>query len=196
MARKYTLGRRAEQQAETRLRIVEAAVALHGSAGPARTSFSMVAEKAGVQRHTLYAHFPDEKALLLACSAHHLEIDPPPDPASWTAIADRPARLRAGLGDIYGWFERNADLVGAVLRDAEHHALVHEITEMRFGPTFAAWSAALGDDDSGPAEAAMLDLALGFHTWRSLALGSRLGSTAAAQTMADAIIATAGRPGS
>ena len=69
MARTYTLKRRAEQQAETRQRIVEAAVDLHGTVGPALTTFSMVAERAGVQRHTLYAHFPDERSLYLACSA-------------------------------------------------------------------------------------------------------------------------------
>ena len=68
MARTYTLKRRAEQQAETRRRIVEAAVELHGSVGPALTTISMVAERAGVQRHTLYAHFPDERSLFLACS--------------------------------------------------------------------------------------------------------------------------------
>ncbi len=68
MTRTYTLKRRAEQQAETRRRIVEAAVELHGSIGPALTTVSMVAERAGVQRHTFYAHFPDERSLHLACS--------------------------------------------------------------------------------------------------------------------------------
>ena len=68
MARKYTLKKRADQQAQTRQRIVEAAVDLHGSVGPAATTISMVAERAGVQRHTLYAHFPDERSLFLACS--------------------------------------------------------------------------------------------------------------------------------
>ena len=97
MTRTYTLGRRAEQQAETRQRIVEAAVALHGSVGPALTTFSMVAERAGVQRHTLYAHFPDERSLNLACSGLVYERDPPPDAAPWRAIADRHDRLRVGL---------------------------------------------------------------------------------------------------
>src|ERR687893_573213 len=68
MTRTYTLKRRAEQQAETRRRIVEAAVELHSSVGPALTTLSQVAERAGVQRHTLYAHFPDEWSLFLACS--------------------------------------------------------------------------------------------------------------------------------
>ena len=80
MTRTYTLRRRAEQQAETRRRIVEAAVDLHGSVGPASTTFSMIAERAGVQRHTLYAHFPDERSLLLACSGLAHERDPLPDP--------------------------------------------------------------------------------------------------------------------
>src|SRR6187551_1537752 len=89
MARTYTLKRRAEQQAETRQRLVEAAVDLHGTVGPARTTFSMVAERAGVQRHTLYAHFPDERSLLMACSALTIERDPPPAAEAWHAIEDR-----------------------------------------------------------------------------------------------------------
>src|SRR5512144_370902 len=131
MARTYTLKRRAEQQAETRQRIVEAAVDLHGTVGPARTTFSMVAERAGVQRHTLYAHFPDERSLLMACSALALERDPPPDPAPWRSIDDRYERLRAGLSEIYAWYERNADLTGCVLRDAESHPLVREVNTLR-----------------------------------------------------------------
>src|SRR6187549_521925 len=110
MTRTYTLKRRAEQQAETRRRIVAAAVDLHGSVGPALTTFSMVAERAGVQRHTLYAHFTDERSLMLACSGLALERDPLPDAEAWRAIEDRKQRLRTGLGAIYGWYERNADL--------------------------------------------------------------------------------------
>src|SRR5687767_12344054 len=124
MTRTYTLGRRAEKQAETRQRIVEAAVELHGSIGPAQTTFSMVAERAGIQRHTLYAHFPDERSLLMACSGLALERDPLPDPTPWRAIEDRGERLRVGIAALYGWYERNAELAACVLRDAESHALV------------------------------------------------------------------------
>src|SRR5215475_12843242 len=127
MARTYTLKRRAEQQAETRRRIVEAAVELHGSVGPARTTVSMVAERAGVQRHTFYAHFPDERSLLLACSGHIFECDPLPDATPWRTIADRRERLRTALVAIYGWYERNAELVASVLRDMEIHSLTREI---------------------------------------------------------------------
>src|SRR5215212_8188895 len=104
MGRTYTLKRRAEQQAETRRRIVEAAVELHGSVGPAQTTFSMVAERAGVQRHTLYAHFPDERSLHQACSALFFERDPLPDAEPWRAITDPSERLRVGLRAIYDWY--------------------------------------------------------------------------------------------
>src|ERR671921_2339620 len=105
MTRTYTLKRRAEQQADTRRRIVEAAVDLHCSVGPALTTLSMIAERAGVQRHTLYAHFPDERSLFLACSGLTLERDPLPDPAPWRSIADAQERLRVALAEVYGWYE-------------------------------------------------------------------------------------------
>ena len=83
MTRTYTLKKRAERQDETRRRIIEAAVNLHSSVGPALTTFSMVAEHAGVQRHTLYSHFPDERSLYMACSGLVNERDPLPDAAAW-----------------------------------------------------------------------------------------------------------------
>jgi AcrR family transcriptional regulator len=167
MARIYTLKRRAEQQAETRQRIVEAAVALHGSVGPAMTTISMVAEQAGVQRHTLYAHFPDERSLLLACSGLAFERDPLPDAEEWRAIKDQHERLRAGLRAIYGWYERNADLAACVLRDAEYHALTREVAELRFGPHMSAYCDVLGLKLSMK-KRALLRLALNFFTWRTL----------------------------
>ena len=119
MARTYTLKRRAEQQADTRRRIVEAAVELHGQVGPAATTVSMVAERAGVQRHTFYAHFPDERSLLMACSGLAMERDPLPDAGAWRSIADSKERLQTGLRAVYDWYYRNADVTACVLRDRE-----------------------------------------------------------------------------
>ncbi len=186
MARTYTLKRRAEQQAQTRLRIVEAAVDLHGSIGPARTTLSMVAERAGVQRHTLYAHFPDERSLLVACSGLAMERDPLPDAAPWRAIGNRPERLSTALSEIYGWYERNAGLIGCVLRDAEAHPLVREISELRFGPSMTAYADVLGEKSTAKKRAA-LRLALSFFTWRTLARDSGLKRAAAVAVMVRAI---------
>lgn len=102
--RPYRMQARAERQAETRQRIVEAAVELHASVGPARTSFSAVAERAGVQRNTLYAHFADEQALLRACTLHWRETHPFPPASRWEAITDPLERLRRALTEVYRWY--------------------------------------------------------------------------------------------
>ncbi len=190
MARTYTLKRRAEKQEQTRRRIVDAAVELHGSVGPARTTFSMVAERASVQRHTLYAHFPDERHLLLACSAQHLRQSPPPDAEAWRAIDDAAVRLRQGLAAIYGWFAQNADMAGCVLRDAESHAPTREIVALRLGPYFAAYHEVLGEGLE-TAQRALLHLALNFFAWRALR-ETGLAPDAAVETMAGAIESAGG----
>jgi AcrR family transcriptional regulator len=186
MTRTYTLKRRAEQQAETRRRIVEAAVELHGSVGPALTTVSMVAERAGVQRHTFYAHFPDDRSLYLACSGLVFERDPLPDAGAWRTIADPSERLRIGLRAIYDWYERNADLVACVLRDAEYHALTREVTALRFGPPMAVFGEVLGAKLNAK-QRALLGLALSFFTWRTLTRENELKQGAAVGAMVQAI---------
>jgi AcrR family transcriptional regulator len=176
--RPYTMKRRAEQQAATRRRIVEAAVELHGSVGPAFTTLSMVAERAGVQRHTLYAHFPDERSLYLACSGLTMEQDPLPDAGPWRGIADRCQRLRTGFRALYDWYARNEGLAACVLRDGEHHALTREMIELRLAPPMRAYHDVLGEG-LGTEARAMLRLMLGFHAWRSLVRESGLASDAA-----------------
>ena len=193
MARTYTLKRRAEAQAETRGRIIEAAVGLHGELGPALTSMSAVAERAGVQRNTLYAHFPDERSLLLACSAASLDRDPLPDAEAWRAIADRRARLATGLAAIYAWYARNAQLAGCVLRDAELHPLVAEIVALRYGPSVAAFESVLGEG-MAPAQRAVLRVAIGYFTWRNLVRGSGLTAAQAVDAMVEAVAAVGAAP--
>jgi AcrR family transcriptional regulator len=116
--RPYRKLRRAEAEAETRKRITEATVELHREVGPARTSISAVAERAGVQRLTVYRHFPDEADLIGACSAHWRASHPVPDPGPWTAIADPEARLRTALGDLYANNGSHEPMMANVRRDA------------------------------------------------------------------------------
>jgi AcrR family transcriptional regulator len=182
------LGKRAEQQAETRRRIVEAAVDLHTEVGPARTTISMVAERAGVQRHTFYAHFPDDRSLLLACSGLALERDPFPAASDWRGVADRRERLRTGLTTIYAYYGRNAQLTASVLRDAEANPLVGEIVGLRMGPLFAEAVAVLGDGMS-ERQRALLQVAISFFTWRSLTSDAALTNDAAVETMTSAVFA-------
>lgn len=189
MARPYTLKRRADAQAETRQRIVDAAVALHGELGPAMTSLSAVAERAGVQRNTLYAHFPDERSLLMACSAASLERDPLPDADEWRRLKRGEERIRAGLAALYGWYARNARLAGCVLRDAGIHPLVREVVELRYGAPMAAIEGSLGEGLK-PAQRAVLRMALGYAAWHSLVQESGLASDQAVDAMARAVSAS------
>ena len=186
MARSYKLKRRAERQAETRRRIVDATIELHGTVGPGRTTVSMVADRAGVQRHTVYAHFPDEWDLHLACSGDHLARDPLPEPAAWRQIDDPGQRLRAALRDVYAWYARNAGLAACVLRDAEWNETTARIVELRMAPVMRDWHATLGEG-RGAAGRALLHLALTFHTWRSLTQTGGLDPHAAAEAMARAV---------
>jgi AcrR family transcriptional regulator len=186
MTRTYTLKKRAEQLARTRQKIVEAAVDLHSSIGPAATTISMVAEKAGVQRHTFYAHFPDERSLLMACSALAQERDPLADAEPWRAIADPGERLGVGLRAIYDRFERNVSLTACVLRDAEHHPLVKEISALRYGPSIASYREVLGEG-LNTKQRAMLQLALSFFTWRTLTRDGKLKQEDAVAAMVRAV---------
>lgn len=182
MTRSYTLKKRAEQQAETRQRLVEAAVDLHSTVGSAATTFTMVAEKAGVQRHTLYAHFPDELSLSMACSGHVYERDPLPDAAAWRGIKDTSERLAAGLAAVYGWYARHASLMGCVMRDMEHHATTREVVTLRVGPVVAAWHEVLGVKLNAK-QRALLHLALSFYTWRTLVQEAGLQPAAAIEAL-------------
>src|SRR5439155_16007019 len=117
MARKYELRQRAESINARRERIVEATVELHDSLGPARTTISAIAERAGVQRLTVYRHFPDERTLFQACSGHWAAQNPKPDPASWASIDDPEERLRVALTAIYAFYRATEGMTGNLLRD-------------------------------------------------------------------------------
>lgn len=166
--RDYRLGARAVKQEETRRRIVEAAVDLHCSVGPARTTVAQIAERAGVQRHTYYAHFPEERDLFLACSGLALERDPLPAVEEWRALTPGRERLREGLAQLYAWYSRNEGQAACVLRDAEHHSLTREIVALRMEPTFEQAAIVLGEGVSERARPLLL-VALQFATWRTLA---------------------------
>src|SRR5438093_28243 len=127
--RPYRLGKRAERQAETRRRIVEAALELHMTVGPRDTTVSAIAERAGVERLTVYRHFPDEKRLFAACTAHYMSLHPPPDPHSWSGIHDPGQRLRRGLSEQYAWFADNERRQASILRDVEAVRARHSLPD-------------------------------------------------------------------
>lgn len=172
--RRYELKERARRQEETRQRIVDATVGLHREVGPAKTTVTEIARRAGVSRLTVYKHFPDETALFGACAAQFGADSPPPDPQAWTAIADPDARLRTALAEQYGWFRANESMLANVTRDA---SLLPELAEVLGSDEEAQYEQALRDALlAGRAlrgtrrrrVAAAIGLALAFSTWQHL----------------------------
>jgi AcrR family transcriptional regulator len=181
--RKYELKRRADEMGRTRRRITEAAVDLHGTVGPARTTLSAVAERAGVQRHTVYRHFPTEADLFGACSAHYVAANPLPDREPWRAIGDPRLRLATALDELYAYYERTEPMLGNVLRDAELvEALRPALVPMQAFLSETAEILTAGWGARGRRRRVLkhaIAHAIDFHTWRSLTASREITRTEA-----------------
>ncbi len=171
---KYNLKRRAERQQQTRRRITEAAIELHSTVGGTQATISEIAERAGVQRRTVYNHFPTEHALLSACMGHYWASNPLPDPTPWEEIADPEERLRRALGEVYAFYGRHERLLANFAADAHVNPTVREVAEPYYRHwermrdiLAAAWKEASDGQRRHLLDAA-LDLALDFQTWRTL----------------------------
>ena len=187
MARKYELKQRAESLAATRERIVEATVELHDALGPARTTISAIAERAGVQRLTVYRHFPDERSLFEACSGHWAAHNPAPDPSTWTAFDDPEERLGIALAEIYAFYRSTEGMTGNLLRDMPELPVLQEVA----APFVEYWQGVREVLDRGWNARgrkrillrAVIAHAVEFETWRSLARRGGLDDRVAAETM-------------
>jgi AcrR family transcriptional regulator len=180
--------RRAELEEETRRRITESAVELHEEVGPAQTSISAIADRAGVRRSTVYRHFPDEDALFAACSAHWRAANPPPDPATWSSIADVHERTRTAIRSLYGFYDGTEAMYTSLLRD---EPLVPAVAKRL--RDFHGYLRSIQDDLAAGRglrgrraqhTRAAIGHALAFSTWRSLTRDEGLSNEEAAELMA------------
>ncbi|MEJ2207364.1 MAG: TetR/AcrR family transcriptional regulator [Gemmatimonadota bacterium] len=189
--RPYRKRKRAQSEEETRRRITEAAVELHGTVGPANTTVTDVAKRAGVSRMTVYNHFPTDTDLFVACSGHWGARNPFPDPSEWSSIADPSERLSVALRDLHGWYRRNKGMLEKVFRDAP---VVPSLGEL-WGDMWGSYTAGvvrslaegwpIGTEDA-PALRAVLSVVIDFPTWRSL-IRSDLDAGQAAELAADMV---------
>ena len=184
--RRYELKARAEGQQATREKIAAAAASLHEEVGVARTTVADIARRAGVQRLTVYNHFPDLAALLPACSAHWMAAHPLPDLGPAFALPDPVERLRSVLAGLYGWYRENATMQRHTLGD---RATVPELDAYLTGfadPAMAGLADALATGFSGARARALVALALDFWTWDRLAREG-LDDASAAELMAGVV---------
>jgi AcrR family transcriptional regulator len=181
--RKYTLKQRAAQQRETREKIVDAAMALHEELGPAATTISALAERAGVQRLTVYRHFASDEELFGACTSKWFALNPPPDLTAVEAD-DAMARAHAFLLALYRYYRRTKKMWTGAYRDVEVvPALAGPMAA--FDDSLVAAAKELADE-LAPRPTQRLRATLGhaaaFSTWRSLAKQG-LGDRAMANTV-------------
>jgi AcrR family transcriptional regulator len=193
--RPYRKRKRAVSELETRHRITEAAVALHQTVGPAHTSVKAIAERAGVERATVYRHFPTEQALFDACTSHYYARHPMPDPGAWAVITDPDDRLRMVLSALYAWYEETEEMLSPGIRDLEHVPAGARETFLGY---FAAAQETLmaGRRERGRRRVLVsgaIGHAINFLTWRSLVREQQLAAEEGVALMM-AMVQAAARP--
>lgn len=208
--RPYRLKERARRQEHVHRRITEVTVELHRTVGPARTTVSEIAKLAGVQRATVYNHFPTDLELIDACSSHWVAEHPPPDPGAWLEIPDPTRRVESALAAMYDYFERGRDMLENVLRDAPLVPALDKINRRKWWPlieglvdmlaqgwdvsTDAGGAPGTEGGDGGPSHPdelrASLRVALDFFTWQTLS-GTGLSNEGAARLVAGWVGASA-----
>lgn len=193
-SRRYRLGRRQEHMAATRERIVRAAFELHRDLGPAAATISAIAERAGVERHTVYRHFPDLVALIRACTEHGMQRTGLPHPDDWSGIADPLQRLRTALLAMYRYWDANERLVANILRDmpvlpelVQGSAPYRDHLGRIWQSVLEPWQGARGR--RGDRVRALVGMALEFATWQALCRRYGLTEDEAVESMITAVAA-------
>ena len=183
--------KRADDVAETRQRIVEAAVRLHGTIGPAATTVSALAAEAAVTRLTVYRHFPDDLTLFSACSQHWAADQTFPDPERWKLIDDGEVRVTTGLTDVYRFYREAEPMLTNVRRD---QAFLPEEIRERTAATEQSYCDALvsgfpARGQSRELVRATLHHAISYWTWHSLCLTNRIKNEEAVRLMTALVMA-------
>jgi len=197
--RPYQKRERARQEEATRRRITEAAVELHGTIGPARTTVTDLARLAGVSRMTVYNHFPTERDVFVACSSHWAAAHPFPDPSGWVS-AEAPAdRLSRALRELYRWYQDNRGMLANVLRDTEVVPSLQPVMAAIWPPYLDRVVETLARGwvvrrSERTALRAMLRLAVEFSTWQVLTAAGLSSARAADRAYQMVLGATDARP--
>lgn len=190
--RKYELKKRAERQEETRERIVEAAIHLHETVGAQGATISAIAQQAGVERLTVYRHFPDERSLVSACTSHYFARHPSPDTEQWRAIVEPAVCLRTALAEIYAYYRQTEAMMDSIYRNLAFVPVLQELLE----PFFAKWIAVTDmlvekfavDHDQRILLRSAVALAIHFLAWRTLIREQGLEDAQAVEVMVNMIV--------
>ena len=181
---------RAERQQATRQRIVAATSALHEEVGPAKTTVTEIARRAGVQRLTVYNNFPELEDLLGACQRHFLAAHPPPTLLPDATAVITVSGLEYALARLYAWYRANEAMERNVHRDRAVVRQLDELMRQNADPTYdkAAKAFARGltaQPKRREAAERLIRVAMEFRTWEVLAARGA-GDAAIAELLASA----------
>jgi AcrR family transcriptional regulator len=190
--RRYRSDRRQAAAAETRRRIVEAAVVLHAEQGSMATSYAQLAQRADVAVPTVYKHFPDRAALMQSCTGHVFARSPALGPEMFQGLVTAEARLAALAKATYAVHRFQAPWMrwgvpeAAVMPELAKImtgvlAKFHRLVVLALEPRFAA----------GPPASliALIKILLDFAAWRRLTEEAGLSQSAAAERVTAALTA-------
>ena len=170
--RNYDMSRRAAAAAQTRQRIVEAALELHAQQGIASTSWDDIAARAGVGVGTVYRHFPSLGELIPACGDVALQRVALPDPAAADAIfagaAGPGERVERLVRECFAIYERGAAVLRAIRRDSGVHPRVAADREAFDVTLDALVDAALAPSAATRQDRALVRALVDLNTWDAL----------------------------
>jgi AcrR family transcriptional regulator len=162
--RKYDMTRRASAAAETRRRIVDATLELHGEQGIAATSWDDIAARAGVGVGTVYRHFPSLDELIPACGEITRERIALPDPSLFDGLDTPAERLEHLVREAFAIYERAAPQLRAIRSEPDVHPNVAEAGEAVEAALTALVDAAVEPAADRAVVRALIDLG----TWQAL----------------------------
>jgi AcrR family transcriptional regulator len=170
--RKYDMTRRASSVAQTRRRIVDATLELHGEQGIAATSWDDIAARAGVGVGTVYRHFPSLDELIPACGEITRHVVALPDPQGVASLfdgVDAPVeRIERLVREAFAIYERGAPQLRAIRSEPDVHPNVAEAGEEVEAALTALVDAAVAPSKITPAERALVRAMIDLGTWQAL----------------------------
>jgi AcrR family transcriptional regulator len=176
---------------DTRRRIVQATMELHGEKGILATTMQDIAVRAGVALGTVYRHFPTLDELVPACGGLIVELNPPPGPDVFAALSRPEERYAALVSALFAYYSRGERQFEVAMADSLRLPVlarwVEEAVEGIATLVRIAMEPLLADDDTVRVAIAMSD----FRTWKAMKDAGLSNETAAA----NAISVIAGRFG-
>jgi AcrR family transcriptional regulator len=190
--RKYDMTRRAAAVAQTRQRIIDATLELHGEQGIAATSWDDIAARAGVGVGTVYRHFRSLDELIPACGEMARQVLALPDPDAVFEAADAPAeRIERLVREAFAIYERGAPQLRAIRNEPDVHPNVAEAVEQIEASLAALIDAAVEPFETTPADLAVVRAMIDLNTWDALR-DQELGQAEAVTAIAELLSARLG----